>query len=149
KALDLLNQWRHEFPDEFGPLRYLVEMDMKLGHYELALSQCDTMETIRPGSSAAPRGFLMSFLGRMQDAEEQFKKLLGPDGSARTAPIGRIYLAMLAYQRHQYARGLDLIRDDMGENSKTYDLWVAGCLAAANGDSGWASSLAQTIGRSF
>jgi tetratricopeptide (TPR) repeat protein/TolB-like protein len=148
KALGLLGDWRRQFPEEVGPIRYLVETHMNLGHYEAALSLCDTMDAIRPGSATGSRGFLMSFLGRMHDAESQFQQMASSPRPG-TAAQGQKFLAMLAYQRHQYDRGMRFIRDRVGPGSSSYDLWIAGSLAAASGDVSRANEYANDIAQAF
>jgi tetratricopeptide (TPR) repeat protein len=133
RALAILEEWREQFPDEPAPLRMLVSHHLNFGSYDAIGPILDRLAELSPGSDLTNRGFVYMVLGRMNEAENLYEGLLdSPD--PRFAP-GRSYtrLARLYYQTGEYEKGLEYIRQALNAVPDFYNSWIAGLLAAANG----------------
>ncbi|NIM19857.1 MAG: protein kinase [Candidatus Latescibacteria bacterium] len=145
KARSILEQWRRRMPEEEGPLRALIAFSENQGEYKKALALCDTLAELGAGADLTYRGFLLIHLGKMKSAGDVFNQLLEvPD---RFLAPGRAYsyLAYLSYKKGDYQKGIEWINHALQNERGTYNFWLAGLLAAGNGDLIGANRYAQEI----
>jgi tetratricopeptide (TPR) repeat protein len=133
KALSILEEWRDEFPDEPAPLRRLASHHLTFGNYDETGPILDRLAELSPGSELTYRGALYMRLGRMNEAERLYKAQLESPNPG-SAP-GRSYtiLARFYYHTGEYEKGLEYVRQALDAVPDFYNSWVAGLLAAANG----------------
>ncbi len=145
KALHILEGWRRHGPNEERPLRELIRFHQTQGDYKAALAFCDTLSRLRPGADLSRRGFLYADMGRMTDAEDIFIKL--KDNPDPYSPRHRAYswLAYLYYRKGDCARGLKFIEQALENDKGIYNHWIAGLLAAGNGELERGERYAQEI----
>jgi len=143
RAVEILAEWRRSFPQEPAPLVELIATYRSQGDFDAALTLCDTLDSVRPGSAGPHRGFLFMELGRLHEAEREFERSrsLGYRDTLRL----NTYLALLAHRRKDYSRGLALVEPALTRDSDPYTLWVAGLLAAGAGDLEKARARLRTI----
>ncbi len=149
RAAALLASWHAEFPHERAPLRELIQLQMNLGNYRAGLTLCDTLDAIEPGSARALRGFLLTFLGRFDEAEGLFRQLIAAPDRFASATRAYSWLALVMHRRQRYAEGLGLIDSVLARQPEAYNYWIAGMLAAGLRDSVRAGHCLEAIAAGF
>ncbi len=149
QALALLADWHRQFPREAAPLRNLIRIREVLGDYRVALALCDTLDRLQPGAAASFRGFVLYDLGRMREAKQVLRGLLAAPDRFMAADRGRSYLAYMAFAEGRYAEGLEWMEPALRAAPGTYNYWIAGLLAAGDGQVDRAASYAEAVAREF
>ena len=149
RALALIEDWRRQFPREAAPLRNLINFREVLGDYGAALALCDSLDRLQPGAAATFRGFLLYDLGRMREAKQTLRRLLAVPDRFLTAARGNSYLAYMALAEGRNAEGLELMEPALRAAPGTYNYWLAGLLAAGDGQRDRATSYAAAVAREF
>jgi tetratricopeptide (TPR) repeat protein/tRNA A-37 threonylcarbamoyl transferase component Bud32 len=135
RAAALITSWHAEFPRERAPLRELIQLQRLLGNYRDGLTLCDSLDAIEPGSARALRGFLLTYLGRFDEAEALFRELLASPDKFTSTTRAYSWLALVMHRRQHYAQGLGLIEQAIARQPEAYNYWIAGLLAAGLRDS--------------
>lgn len=133
KALAILEEWREQSPDEPAPLRLLVSHHLDFGGYEELEPILDRLAELDPRSDLTNRGYVYRVLGRMNEAEELYERLLDSPDPHFARGRGYTRLARLYYETGEYDKGLEYIRQALDATPDFYNSWIAGLLAAANG----------------
>jgi tetratricopeptide (TPR) repeat protein/tRNA A-37 threonylcarbamoyl transferase component Bud32 len=149
RALALLADWHRQFPREAAPLRNQIHFREILGDYQVALALCDSLDRLQPGAATAFRGFLLYDLGRMREAKLTLRGLLAVPDRFAAAARGNSYLAYMALAEGRHAEGLELIEPALRAAPGTYNYWIAGLLAAGDGQADRATSYADAVAREF
>jgi tetratricopeptide (TPR) repeat protein/tRNA A-37 threonylcarbamoyl transferase component Bud32 len=149
RALALLEDWRRQFPGEAAPLRNLIHFREVLGDYRVALALCDSLDRLQPGAATTFRGFLLYDLGRMKEAKRTLRGALVSPDPFLAAARGNSYLAYMALAEGRHAEGLKLMEPALRATPGTYNYWLAGLLAAGNGELDRATSYADAVAREF
>ncbi len=149
QVLALLQDWHRQFPGETAPLRNLIHFREVLGDYPVALALCDSLDRLQPGAATTFRGFLLFDLGRMREAKQALRGLLVSPDRFLAAARGNSYLAYLALAEGRHAEGLELMEPALRAAPATYNYWLAGLLAAGNGELDRATSYADAVAREF
>ena len=149
KALALIEDWHRQFPREAAPLRNLIHFREVLGDYRVALALCDSLDRLQPGAATTLRGFLLYDLGRMREAKRTLRGLLTSPDRFVAAARGNSYLAYMALAEGRHAEGLELMEPALRAAPGTYNYWLAGLLAAGNGEIDRATSYADAVAREF
>ena len=149
RAEALLAAWHAEFPRERAPLRELIQLQRLFGNYRAGLALCDTLDAIEPGSARALRGFLLTYLGRFNEAEGLFRQLLDAPDRFSSATRAYSWLALVMHRRQQFAAGLKMIEQAIARQPETYNYWIAGMLAAGLRDSVLAGRYLRNIAARF
>ena len=113
------------------------------------MALCDTLDQVAPGSAIASRGFLLSYLGRLNQADSLFHSLLDSPDRYSSSSRAYSYLAWVAFRRQHYAQGLALMKPALEQQPETYNFWIAGLLAAGQRDTAFANRCLQAIAGEF
>jgi tetratricopeptide (TPR) repeat protein len=133
EALSILEAWRDAAPDEPGPLRRLISHQLTFGNYDEIEPLLGRLAELSPRTEPRYRAALYLELGRMNEARELYEAQL-TSSSPGSAP-GRSYsnLAWLYYYTGDYEKGLEYAQRALAAAPDAYNSWIAGLLAAANG----------------
>jgi tetratricopeptide (TPR) repeat protein/tRNA A-37 threonylcarbamoyl transferase component Bud32 len=148
KALAILLEWRARMRQEPAPLIQLVTLNGVTGRMEACLAYSDTLARMDP-SAESHRGHALMSLGRFDEAEAIFEKMLTSPDPFYARGRGYTYMAEVNYHRGQFAEGLARMDRALAVTQDFYNFWMAGRLAAGNGDFARARGCAAGIATFF
>jgi tetratricopeptide (TPR) repeat protein/tRNA A-37 threonylcarbamoyl transferase component Bud32 len=148
KALAILHEWRARMKREPAPLIQLIFLNGVMGRMDACLAYCDTLEQIDP-NARDHRGHVLIFLGRLDEAEAIFERMVSNPDPFYARGRGYTYLSEVDYQRDEFAQGLVRIEKALSVTQDFYNFWMAGRLAAGDGDFPRARDCAARIAEFF
>ena len=145
KALNLLREWRRQFPEEQAPLASLIFHHLQFGGYVEGVRYCDTLASLRPGADRLGRALLLIELGRLHDADSILTVLESSPDPLLLPARASSYRAFLAYRRARYSEGQQLLARARGVHPDAYNEWLAGILTLGGGDPSGAEASARLL----
>jgi tetratricopeptide (TPR) repeat protein len=145
EAQELAQSWHRRMPTQPTPLMYWIGLESNLGRYPEALALCDTLAQVAGGWDLPDRSALLAELGRMRESNQVIARWAEHPGSyySRSRPLTQ--RAWNDYLQGRYAPGRQLIAQALAIKNDYYNHWVAGLLAAGDGDLPRAEVHARTI----
>ena len=149
KAVELISDWRRQFPDQGPPLREYLYVCERLGLYQEGAALCDSLYDIDPLMPPYLCGWLYESVGRLNDAENVFMRLIDSPDASIASSRGYAYMAYLSYRKQQYEQGFDYIEKALEHHDEVYYHWLAGLIAAKAGQLERARTHAELVKREF
>ncbi len=147
RALELIAEWRKEFPASDPPLREYLRACERLGNYREGVTLCDSLWRSNPDEQPFVCAWLLDYVGRLSDAERIYGRLIESPDPAMVESRGYAYMAYVSFRREQYERGLAYMDKAFEDQEETYYHWLAGLIAAGAGQIDRAMRHAEWIAR--